>query len=70
MSDQTTIILDNDPKLQGILEQMNELVPEADASHIFRAALRHFSEVAAKYDQEVYIREQLDFDAASEKAKE
>ena len=67
MSNQITINLENDPKLKDVLEQMNELVPEADASQIFRAALRHFSEVAAKYEQEVYIREQFDFDAASEK---
>ena len=65
MNNPIIINLENDPKLKAVLEQMNELVPEADASDIFKAALRHFSEVAAKYEREVYIREQLDFDAAS-----
>ena len=65
MSNQITINLESDPKLKAVLEQISELVPEANASQIFRAALRHFSEVAAKFEQEVYIREQLDFDVAS-----
>ena len=67
MNNQVTINLENDPKAKDIINEMTALVAGADASHVFRAALRHFSEVAAKYEQEVYIREQLDFDAASEK---
>ncbi len=67
MDNPVTINLESDPKMKDILEQMNELVPEAETQHIFRAALRHFSEVAAKYEQEVYIREQVDFDTAPEK---
>jgi len=70
MSNEVTINLESDPKTKDILEQLNELVPEADTQHIFRAALRHFSEVAAKYEQEVYIREQVDFDTAAEKGQD
>ena len=67
MDNQVTINLESDPRSKDIIEQLSELVPEANTQHIFRAALRHFSEVAAKYEQEVYIREQVDFDTEPEK---
>ncbi len=40
---------------------MTTLVPGADASHVIRAAVRYFAESAAQYEQEVYLREQMEF---------
>jgi hypothetical protein len=64
MSHQLTIDLGPDPEVGAEIEKMKGLVAEANESHVVRAAIRYFAESSAEYEREVYIREQLDFEAA------
>jgi len=64
MSNQITIDLGPDPEVGTEIEQMKGLVAESNESHVVRAAIRYFAESSAEYEREVYIREQLDFEAA------
>ncbi len=63
MTEQLTINLHADPELREEIERMRALVPNADVSHVVAAAVRYFSESSAQYEREVYIREQLEFEA-------
>lgn len=60
MSDQSIINLKVDPGLKAEIEHMRALVPNAGADHVLRAAVLYFLESSAKYEREVYIREQLE----------
>jgi hypothetical protein len=62
MDDQIMINLSPDPQTKREIERMMALVKEANISHVVRAALRYFAENGAVYEQEVYIREQIDFE--------
>ena len=68
MSQNISIDLSADPAVMTQIEAMKNLVENADVSDVIRAAVRYFSESSAEYEREVYIREQLEFDATADRA--
>lgn len=51
--------LNADPQVMKIVNELKTRVAGADVSDILRAAVCHFFDVVAQYEQEVYIREQV-----------
>ncbi len=62
MSEQTSVNLDADPRVQKAVNRLSKIVPEANLSHIVRAALLYLAEGVPDHQISVYIQEQINLE--------